>query len=326
MIGQFEKFCVVGLGGHAKTKLIPALLDNGQEIAGFVSSQDTSGLSSAPCFSRLEDALAGLPPGTVFVVATPPAVHFHHSRPVLLAGRDLILEKPAFINAAESREAAAMAAHAGCVLVEAFMHRHTRLHGRLLAFWATERERITGLRIDFVIPEIPDGTFRQGANVGSSALYDIGCYPLSLLADLGLPLDGLDISGFDFPGRPNKEAVQLAGRLDGIAVESTVGVGPAYANIVVVTLDNGLETRFTPFFFGRAADRSISRGSDVETLYDENAYQKMFAIPRAEWLANQPGRMASMVQVTSQLEALGAQLVAQRRKRLGSAQIPPRTT
>src|SRR4051794_10368864 len=95
----FQRFCIVGLGNHALTKLIPAIIANGQQIAGFVTSRPNSAdVPSGPIFRRLDEALSALPSDTVFVIATPPAIHFDHAMLAINAGRDVFVEKPAFVT------------------------------------------------------------------------------------------------------------------------------------------------------------------------------------------------------------------------------------
>ena len=73
------------------------------------------------------------------------------------------------------------------------MHRHTGLYHRLLTSWREEGAAIVAIDAAFLIPEMPAGTFRQRADIACSSLYDIGCYAISLLADLGLPLQALKL-------------------------------------------------------------------------------------------------------------------------------------
>jgi predicted dehydrogenase len=307
--GTWARFCIVGIGEHARTKLIPALRANGQQIAGLVSGQPRDALPCGPVFATLAEALAILPADTAFVVATPPSLHFEQVSMAIAAKRDVIVEKPGFVTEQDAREIARRCEAAGSVLVEAFMHRHTLLFARLLAFWEANRERVRSLAIAFVVPSLPAGTFRQADTIESSSLYDIGCYGLSLLADLNLPLDGLHLA------RDGK-VVGLAGRLDGIDVILRIGVADAYENMVELCTDDGTVTQFSPFFYGRPGDKRIETRTagtaGQETFADVNAFQAMFDVPRLAWRASQPARLARMIEVTRRLEQLGADLAAGR--------------
>jgi len=312
---RWHRFCIVGSGGHARTKLIPALRANGQDIVGLVSRQPPESLPCGPVFLCIEDALAALPADTAFVIATPPAIHFAQAQLAIVGARDVIVEKPAFITEQQVSEIAELCVSMGTQLVEAMMYRHSELYARLLALWQVRRDDVVALSISFVIPSAPEGTFRQDRTIASSGLYDIGCYALSLLADLGLPLDELELARVDLPGQ-EREAIDLVGTLDGVKVSVRVGVGRAYVNEVALRSADGVTTSFRPFFYGRPADKWIVTERDgaakEEILPDGDAFQAMLGVTRSAWRASQTARFATMLLVTRRLEALGAVLDAWR--------------
>jgi predicted dehydrogenase len=314
--GRFRRFCVVGLGNHARTKLIPALVANGQMVVGTVSRR-LERAGAAPAFGSVAEALAALPADTVFVIASPPPLHFAQAMEVVGAGRDLFVEKPAFATGCEARTALAEAAARSAVLVEAFMHRHTELYRRLVAGWHADRARIEAIEVAFLIPVMPAGTFRQQDAINCSSLYDVGCYPLSLLADLGLPLGSIGIAGVDSAGDPAREAIQLAGRCDGVQIDVRIGVGE-YTNRVSFHGNGGGTRSFSPFFSGRPGNKTISDRSPEsaadEVLHDTDAFEAMFLVSREAWIATQQQRGETIVEVAETLERLGRTLEAHRRE------------
>jgi predicted dehydrogenase len=263
--------------------------------------------------------LAVLPPDTAFVLATPPALHFEQSRLVIDAGRDLIVEKPAFVTEKQVRQIARQCKNAGTVIVEGFMHRHSALFGRFTDFWETHIGSVEALKADFIIPGAPPGTFREGSDIASAGLYDIGCYVVSLLADLRLPLAALSLRRVESPGMADREIVELSGILAGIRVSARIGMGRVYENRVELHTTEGAVTRFSPFFFGRAAERSIERelegGFDRQTFTEGDAFQAMFAVPRSTWAESQAERLERMIAVATCLESMGRSLLASREGR-----------
>lgn len=315
--GRFEAFCVVGLGGHARSKLIPALEANRQRVIGLVTRGVRRDLPDAPVFADVETALADLPAETVFLIATPPPLHFRQVLPLLREGRDVIVEKPAFVSRGEAVEATEEASRSGSVLVEGFMHRHTALYTRLLDAWRREG-RFSGVAAEFLIPEMPtSGTFRSAPDIACSSLFDMGCYPLSLLSDLGLPLAGLELARVDHPGDPYREALRLAGRMEGVDVDIGIGVGPAYANRVSIQSRNGRLTTFEPFFYGRPGERRITIGTGASsselTVFETSAFETMFGLSRGFWIADQEARLRRMIEVAGALERLGGSLATFRK-------------
>jgi predicted dehydrogenase len=311
---RFTKFCIVGVGGHARTKLMPAIAANGQSVAAVVSSQPAQNFPDTAVFIRLEDAIEKLPRDTAFFIATPPALHFAQAERVLQAGFDLFLEKPAFVTGEDAERIVALTSAPPRVLVEGFMHRYTQLYSELLAVWTASRERVRRIEISFLIDKMPPGTFRQETNVVSSALYDIGCYPLSLLADIGLGQVGLSVSGLQFAGDPDRTRIRITGSAGQIAVDLDIGVAGAYANSVCLHMSDGETICFSPFFYGRKAERTITTSSGgktaIRTLSDENAFEVMLARPRSAWLADQAGRSRQMIEVAGRLEGLAQELSA----------------
>lgn len=307
--GPAGRYCVVGLGNHARTKLIPAILATGGQVAGLVTRSTDEVVPGAERFTELKSALLNLPGDTMFVLANPPALHGRQALEIMAAGHDVIVEKPAFVNETEAREATEVAQARDLVLVEAFMHRHTRLFSRFLTVWQDRRSEIVGLRIRFLVPEMPGGTFRQGGEISASGLYDIGCYALSLIDDLGLSLGAIGVSDVAFAGDPAREAVRLQGVNRGVEIDALVGVGAEYANEVSLQLTGGGEISFAPFFYGRSGEKRVTDGREgVSIISDPDAFRQMFSAPRSEWRASQAERSRSMVALATSLERLGRQL------------------
>jgi|GEM_PF-5274194 len=312
---RVNRFCIVGPGGHALTKLIPAIEANGQQVVGLVSSRPAETFPGRPVFARLEEAIDALPADTAFVVASPPAAHFDQAATVLTAGRDLFLEKPAFVTEGEA-QAIADLCRGETVFVEAFMHRYTRLHARAVDAYSADRGRIATIGMDFLIPQMPGGTFRQRPEIDASSLYDMGCYPLSLLADFDLPLDGLALDGVECAGDPFHEQVRLSGEADGIRVELRIGVADSYANRLRLEMTDGATIGFEPFFYGRPGDRTITTTgagqNAAEIVTEDNAFEAMFARPREAWLTDQDDRLNRTIRITRTLERLGRDLAVAR--------------
>lgn len=307
-----QSYCVVGLGEHARNKLIPALLANDQQVVGLVSTQSADLLPCGPVFDNIEAALVALPTDTVFIIATPPALHFAQVRCAVEAGRDVIVEKPAFVSADDARAIAAICQVQKNIVVEGLMHRHTALYRRFLDYWATHRNWIDTMDAVFLIPGVPQGTFRNESAVASSCLYDMGCYVISLLDDLLLPLAGLRLVQVTNL-RQGLEEISIFGVIDGVKISIKIGVAATYQNFIELRTHLGDTARFMPFFYGRPGKRWITVGSreiiKKEEFLEVDAFQAMFLVPRSQWLADQAARSARMIEVAASLEALGHDLL-----------------
>lgn len=313
-MSRWQRFCVVGVGGHARTKLIPAIEANGQQLVGLVSGQPPESLPDAPVFARIEDALAALPADTAFVIASPPTAHFDQALPILDAGRDLIVEKPPFVTEREATAAVEAAARSGSLLIDGFMNRHTLTHRHFVQ--ACRAGMPAEINCAFTIPEAPADSFRSDTAIGSSNLYDIGSYLLAALLDIGLKLDALALDRVDQAGLPDRERLHLSGPLDGVAIEALIGVDDAYANRLELRWPDGRSIVYQPFFYGRATNREVTYtqtgATRSETVEDVNAFQAMFDVPLEHWRATAAERGQRIVTLTAQLERLGRELSSAR--------------
>ena len=67
---------------------------------------------------------------------------------------------------------------------------------------------------------------------------------------------------------------------------------------------DGNSMSFEPLFYGRPGTKMMGD----RQIEDKNGFAAMLAIPRAQWLSNQPKRLASMIAVTKVLESLASRL------------------
>ena len=309
-----EKACVVGLGPHALTKLVPALQSNGQEIAAVVTSQKKSPIAGARLFSRLEDAVQALPLDVTFVVASPPAAHLAQAELILSSGRDMFLEKPAFVAFKDVEAVAELCERKGVVLLEGLMYRYASAYERLMAYWRAHAGEVVGFTAKFLIPEARQGSFRDDPATASSIVYDIGCYPVSLLSHLGGgPLD-LEIEEVAHAGDQTRERAYIVGSAGAIAVDIEIGMSDGYANWVELRRRSGETLRIQPFFYGRKGLRSMAKDGRTETFEEPDAFERMFRLTREELVLDQPERFRAMISATRALAGLGSELQLARRQ------------
>lgn len=314
--GRWERFCVVGLGNHARTKLLPAIAANGQEVSCLVTSQSPADWHGLSVFSHLADGLTGLGDRGAVIIATPPALHFRQCLEAATAGVDVLVEKPAFITAEEAKRVRAAATASGSIVVEAFMHRESKLYGRLMDIWQAGGHRVRSISATFQIPEMPSGTFRGGDELAASTLYDIGSYPISLFGDLGLDLSRLTIVDAKNLQDPLMTTIRLGGSDRDVTMTAVIGVAKTYSNRVELEFTDGETITFEPFFFGRAGLRRICTrgcgpGSD-ETVEEGDAFRTMLAVPREARQRYAEEAWDRLISATSHLERLGADLSSRR--------------
>ncbi len=178
-------------------------------------------------------------------LALPHSMHRRWAMASLRAGKPVLCEKPAMLNAAEAREVAEVSRETGVLFVEAMKCRFVPLHAQIQTLLDSgELGRV--LRIDCVQHvDYGTGDLRYLEDpVGGGALLDLGCYPMSWVEELthGEPSRvASSVRWRDVPGG----RVDWAGRaeltFDG-GVEAAVdwaGDAAEYDCSVVMSCENG---------------------------------------------------------------------------------------
>ena len=120
-------------------------------------------------------------------------LHLPWTLRALARGKHVLCEKPLAMNAAEAEEMAAAAARADRLLMEAFMY---RFDPRARDFVAGISEPLH-VEAGFGFTLAGEGNYRFNAALGGGALFDVGCYGVSLSRwILGEPVEVLATARF----------------------------------------------------------------------------------------------------------------------------------
>lgn len=307
---SWDGICVIGLGSHAKNKLIPGLEAAGFELVGIVSRHPVLALSGVQTFLTLADAISFLPKTTLFVIATPPNVHYAQAKILIEADRDVFVEKPAFLSLKESAELSRLASERGVVLVEMLMYLENNSVQQIIDKLKCAPRLIKNIRCQFLIPSVPLGTFRTEVTLGNSLLSDMACYPLSMLAIAGYDLCNLVLVADNLTAKQNLTFC-IEGKAQQTNIYIRVGCNGDYLNKVELEFDGDRKISCEPFFYGREGHRALIKvtkaGELVESIFENNAYELMFLRNRSEWIETQKGRLDALDLVSESLERLGRQ-------------------
>jgi predicted dehydrogenase len=149
-----------------------------------------------PVVHESYEALIGDPDIDAVYNPLPNSLHARWTLAALDAGKHVLCEKPFTANAAEAREVAAAARHAGLVVMEAMHYRYHRLAQTVVAqlpvIAGREGAGKQGIRhiqcaVSFPLASLADIRYSYG--LAGGATMDAGCYALDLIQLLG-------------PGRP----------------------------------------------------------------------------------------------------------------------------
>lgn len=191
------RWAVIGTGGMADQFVADARHGNGGEFvavcsrsqAGAQTFADRHGIALA--FDDLDTLLARDDIDVVYI-ASPHTQHRQQAMAAMEAGKAVLVEKPATLNAAQTQNLYDTAERCGVLCVEALWTRFSPVYRSVLA--DLRSGRIGQLRhcqasFGFAAPANPEHRL-NAPQLAGGALLDIGIYPLLLPLDLfGVPDD-----------------------------------------------------------------------------------------------------------------------------------------
>lgn len=215
--------------------------------------------------AMLADASLGL-----FVVAAPNGAHFPLAKQILLAGRNVVVDKPMTMTSAEAAELIGLAKKRNAFLVPFHNRRwdsdflaiqnvmHDGLLGRLVAFES---------RMDRWRPlPLTERLWKESADAGGGTLHDLGPH----LADQALVLFG----------KPEAVGAEVVREKDGPGVNDSFTIRLRYPGIAVTLGANGLSLPSAPRFRLRGTKGSYWKsGVDPQ----EAALNKITRIDDPAW-------------------------------------------
>lgn len=178
---------ILGTSRHAANSVIPAITESASGQVGAVASRDAGRAKQfadsrgIPASHGSYEALLEDPQVDVIYIPLPNHLHKPWTLRALEAGKHVLCEKPIGLTATDAEEMVAAAESAGRKLAEAFQWRHH-----------PQGQRLRKMVQDGVIGELRliEGGFsfmlargndvRWQPEMGGGALYDVGCYPISL--------------------------------------------------------------------------------------------------------------------------------------------------
>jgi xylose dehydrogenase (NAD/NADP) len=179
---------ILGTAGIAERALVPAIRQSRNGVLHAIASRDAEAARSWAGRLGFKKAYEGYgalledPEVDAVYIPLPNNLHAEWSIRAAGAGKHVLCEKPMAMNAGEAREMAAAAEKAGTRLEEAFMYKFHPQTSEALAVVASGR--LGGLRsvhASFTFSLESDARdYRWAPETGGGALYDVGCYTISI--------------------------------------------------------------------------------------------------------------------------------------------------
>ena len=304
-----KHFCIVGYGNHAQSKIIPAIKKVNGKIVGIVSSK-LSKNNKYKLFSSLSKALLRVRSDTIFILCTPPDLHYSQALEIINNEHNLFIEKPVAINVAELEEIIKLSNEKKIFFVENFMYEYSEFYSNFINLWNIEKDNINKINIEFTIPKLPENTFRHKNNNYPVNLYDIGSYAISLINNLSKEANYTIFKIWN-KGKVDNEKVVLISKVHIAEVKITFGLHDLYKNFVTLTKLDERQYKFEPFFFGREGYRSLQEinGKNISNsnIYDQDCFKTLFEKSNKYWIDTQETRNKVMLNNISSLENLAKQ-------------------
>jgi xylose dehydrogenase (NAD/NADP) len=178
---------ILSTSHHAASAFIPAVNASGSGEVAAVASRDAAKAQRYAAEHGIPDsygsyeALLADPAIDAIYVPLPNSLHKEWAIRVAQAGKHCLCEKPLGLNAAEAEAMVAAFRAAGRKFAEAFQWRHhpqdQRVREMVRAGVIGDLRLIDG-GLTFTLDR--PGDIRFNPKVGGGALYDLGCYPISL--------------------------------------------------------------------------------------------------------------------------------------------------
>ncbi len=200
---------VLGWARIAHQNVIPAIQRSRNGVLHAVASRSESKLAECqaalnpPRLHRSYEDLVRDPEVDAIYNPLPNALHKEWTVKAAEHGKHVLCEKPAALNATETREMIAACRANGVVFMEAFMYRYsarTQKVIEILRSGALGEIKFIHSQFRFLLNR--PGDVRREAGLGGGSLYDVGCYPLNFT---GLVIDTITGSA---PGTgPSPESI-----------------------------------------------------------------------------------------------------------------------
>lgn len=182
---------VLGYARIARTCLIPALREHEGSVLYALATRTPESAEIAGRESGFEkvyvgyDALLDDPDVEVVYIPLPNSLHKEWAIKAMLKGKNVLCEKPMALDEADALLMTETARRCDVLLMEAFMYRFTDRYMRLRAI--LDEGLIGDVRSvssswRFLLNRV--NTIKERPELGGGSLYDVGCYPVSLVNDI----------------------------------------------------------------------------------------------------------------------------------------------
>jgi len=308
MNNTFKKVILIGYGAHTQNKIIPAIKNVKIKIIAIVTKKKIS-YKGAVILKNIEDITLFKTDKskTIVLISSPPILHFTQINFLLKNNFNIICEKPIFLNT-KQLNLSIKKIHKN-IIVENLMYFYTKNYKKLESFWKKNINTVSEINIDFLIPELPNDTFRNNYQVEHSYIYDIGCYPMTLLGFLGFNLRKLKLINSKSIFAKKKQFSTFTYMINNTLIKFRIGIDTKYSNKVIFKCNNNKTFVFDLIFYGIQKYKTNLQLKNNEffksyKFKDHNGFENILKKPVRYWRDNQKDRLNKIKEVTFALHKL----------------------
>ena len=263
---KIKKVCIVGYGPHVEKTIIPSLSLKKRNIK-IISSKIQ--IKNFDVFPNIKTALKKIGKDHIIFNATPPRLHFETSKLILNMGFNLIIEKPICLNTKQYTHLKILSKKQGLFIFENMMYFYSKQFS-IFEKYILDKSKINSIKLNFLIPNFNKDSFRSSTSLNSSLLYDVGCYPFSLISYLGFEMKDFNIV-YKFK---NKILNYLKIDFTSKKIKFFVKIGFFYNS-------DKKKIRFNYFFYGKKIIKKNeitlpNLKKKIFTVNDYNVFKKIF--------------------------------------------------
>ena len=303
-----NSFCIIGVGRHARKKLIPSikLIKNYKLVT--VTRNINNIIDGVKNYNDVKSALKYLDHNFIFIISTPPFTHYKILKILLSYRVKVFVEKPIVVRSTQLNKIIKLSKFSNSLFYEIFPYKLSKIYKYLLNDYKKNENSIKNININFLIPSIPVDSFRKLNRIIDSSLYDIGCYPISLLVDMGFKFKKCKLKIF-YPKDIFKELMVIEFFEKNIKITIKFGIDKFYQNNVSFLTYNNYKYSYNNFFYAFPKNKSIDIfKNDIlhknKLIKDNNLFTELFTKNSAFFKLNQKTIFNNMLNTVKILENL----------------------
>ena len=274
---KINKICFVGYGSHVEKTIIPSLSLKNNNIK-IITTKPI--VTKFEIFPNLKSAINQIDRDFIFYNSTPPAIHFLTSKLIISNGYNLIIEKPICLNVIQLNKLRFLADLHNVFIFENMMYFYSKQFSIFNKYININSNKINSININFCIPNFNKNSFRSNTNINSSLLYDVACYPFSLISYLGF-----NIYKYNFSYKYKNKIlnhINISFYTNNINFTIIVSFFIKYQNYVKVILNDSTSLQFNHFFYGKKLVKNNililpNKKIKVISVNDYDVFKKIFS-------------------------------------------------